>query len=380
MADVKSHVALSELIGSIYDCAVDPGGWERTLRALVDAFDGMTAILSLSDLRQNRILIYRQVGIEPHFEELLQKHQQEVNAGLGRNLASWMSLDVPYLLSRHTTKEQRDASPYYRECVKAGGVIDTMQYFLVHTRERFSGFAVTRHESRSEFSDADIELGSLLLPHLRRAVAISNILDAQTIERERLRQTLDAVRCGVILVDEQGGILHANRPGEQLLENGDILQSLRGKLHACHEPAARELRAAIRTAAIPGLPMGTTGMAILLSEARERPSFAHVLPMRHGNSDANHIPDTVAAVFVSASPDERSVVEVIATAYGLTFAEQRVLTGILSGSTLAETASTLGVAHTTAKTHLEAIFSKTGVNRQADLIRLSTRAQPPAAI
>ena len=43
---------------------------------------------------------------------------------------------------------------------------------------------------------------------------------------------------------------------------------------------------------------------------------------------------------------------------------------------LRETTAALGVAMTTAKTHLENIFQKTGVKRQAELMRLAARAGP----
>ena len=64
-------------------------------------------------------------------------------------------------------------------------------------------------------------------------------------------------------------------------------------------------------------------------------------------------------------------------AFGLTPAETRVLTCLLVGRTLAETATTLGIAVATAKTHLEHIFSKTGVTRQADLMPLWARLVSP---
>src|SRR5215831_12057374 len=41
------------------------------------------------------------------------------------------------------------------------------------------------------------------------------------------------------------------------------------------------------------------------------------------------------------------------------------------------TAATLDIAATTAKSHLENIFTKTGVSRQADLMRLATSLAPP---
>jgi DNA-binding CsgD family transcriptional regulator len=55
-----------------------------------------------------------------------------------------------------------------------------------------------------------------------------------------------------------------------------------------------------------------------------------------------------------------------------------VLTRILTGSTVVEAAAGLGVAATTARTHLDAIFAKTGVARQSELIRLAAQITPPA--
>jgi DNA-binding CsgD family transcriptional regulator len=88
-------------------------------------------------------------------------------------------------------------------------------------------------------------------------------------------------------------------------------------------------------------------------------------------------PAAAAAVFVAAPPDERKGAELAAATFRLTPAETRVLASLLAGRTLAETATELGVATATAKTHLESIFSKTGVTRQADLIRLGLGLVPP---
>jgi DNA-binding CsgD family transcriptional regulator len=77
------------------------------------------------------------------------------------------------------------------------------------------------------------------------------------------------------------------------------------------------------------------------------------------------------------APDEQDAVDMMATAYRLTTTEARVLASLLAGSTLAETAAALGIASTTARTHLDKIFSKTGVTRQADLIRLGARFAAP---
>ena len=44
-----------------------------------------------------------------------------------------------------------------------------------------------------------------------------------------------------------------------------------------------------------------------------------------------------------------------------------------------ETAEALGIAETTVKTHLARVFGKTGLNRQADLVKLVAGFQGPLA-
>jgi DNA-binding CsgD family transcriptional regulator len=82
-------------------------------------------------------------------------------------------------------------------------------------------------------------------------------------------------------------------------------------------------------------------------------------------------------VFISAPPGEQDGADATAAAFDLTPAETRVLASLLAGRTLAETAVALDIAPSTAKTHLDNIFSKTGVTRQADLMRLGTGLVPP---
>src|ERR671918_619823 len=92
------------------------------------------------------------------------------------------SLDEPHVISRHVTAADIDASPYFQETLKPQGIVDVAQYFLVRTPAHFSGFAVGRHQRQGIFTERELTLGDLLLPHLRRAVTISNVLDVHRIE------------------------------------------------------------------------------------------------------------------------------------------------------------------------------------------------------
>ena len=72
-----------------------------------------------------------------------------------------------------------------------------MHLFLMHTPTRFSGLGIAWHERHGIVTEQEIELARLLLPHARRAVTISNVLDVRTIEAARMAETLGALRCDV---------------------------------------------------------------------------------------------------------------------------------------------------------------------------------------
>jgi len=64
-----SSQELSRLIGSIYDCALDPSRWEQALAEIKDVLCCHAAILHLDDIPHERALINRAVGIAPYWLE-----------------------------------------------------------------------------------------------------------------------------------------------------------------------------------------------------------------------------------------------------------------------------------------------------------------------
>jgi DNA-binding CsgD family transcriptional regulator len=99
---------------------------------------------------------------------------------------------------------------------------------------------------------------------------------------------------------------------------------------------------------------------------------AHVLPLTSGKrKQAGIAYASVAAVFVrKAALDGPSPIEALVSAYKLTPAELRVLLAIVEVGGIPEIAPMLGISEATVKTHLQHVFEKTGVNRQADLVKV----------
>jgi DNA-binding CsgD family transcriptional regulator/PAS domain-containing protein len=372
VADAISPQAFSDLIGSIYDCALDPSRWEQTLADVRDALDCQVLTLTLSDLRHDRLLLHKTVGLEPYQMEQFSKYVPEIDAILGGALKSGHSLDEPYVVSRHIAATYFETSPHFHQFAKPLGMVDWMVFFLKSTPMHLSCFSGGRHERQRIITEREIEFGMLLLPHLRRAVTISNLLDVRTIEGTRMAEALDALRCAVVLTNEHSAILHANRAAEHMLDKGGPIQSAQGIVQATAPSATAELRSAVALATANEAGIGKTGLAIRLTERDVPPVFAHVLPLTGSDFRTRLQPAAVAAVFIEAPPDAQDGADALAAAFGLTPAETKVLAGLFAGRTLVETAATLGIARPTAKTHLEHIFLKTGVTRQAELMRLWT--------
>jgi len=203
-------------------------------------------------------------------------------------------------------------------------------------------------------------------------VLISKVVDFSQGEAEIFGQTLDGLRAAVILVDAVGRIVHANVAGHALVAEGHVVQTLNGRLAAGTPQANERLRRIVLAAAGGDEAIGQEGVGLpLMGNAGER-YVAHALPLASRTGMRTARPRAAAtAIFIhEAGLAARAPPAAIAEAYGLTMAELRVLFAIVDVGGVPDVAETLGVAASTVKTHLGRIYEKTGVARQADLVKL----------
>jgi DNA-binding NarL/FixJ family response regulator len=117
---------------------------------------------------------------------------------------------------------------------------------------------------------------------------------------------------------------------------------------------------------------GGKGSALPMKGRAGERCVAHVLPLIAGEKRrTGAASNAVAALFVrKAELEAEPSSEVIGKTYKLTPTELRVLRAIVNVGGVRQVAGNLGVADTTVKTHLGRLFEKTGVSRQADLVKL----------
>lgn len=369
---------LSDLIGAIYDCVVEPEKRLDAMDAIARLRRFMCCGIVLFDLQQSRHRILRQVGIDPYLEARQPAYVDDMTRlyKAAPNVPV-QSLDEPLVLSGDLPREVWANTRLFQEWAEPRGMGDTLQTIVLRDAGRIGVFAGHRHESEGTATDADVEMLRLLAPHIRRGVTISDFMDLNALERQALVATLDNAAAGVVIVGADGRILHANKSAERMFAAGGALHAVNSRLTA-RNGSNDALAQALAIAGRDDAEIGATGIGVALKSQVGQPMVAHVLPLAHGDLRARLMPQATAAVFLTDAAGPMTVpVAAIADSLGLTAAEAHLLERLAAGSTIASAAVALGIAETTAKTHLTHIFAKIDVSRQADLVALVHRLAPP---
>jgi DNA-binding CsgD family transcriptional regulator len=112
------------------------------------------------------------------------------------------------------------------------------------------------------------------------------------------------------------------------------------------------------------------GGTIKIARNGQRPLQVVVAPL-HSQSVRPERAVPAVAIFITGL-DVKSPMDapVFAEFYGLTPAEARLTNLLAGGASLKDASDQLGVRLSTVRSHLKSIFSKTGVTRQSELVRL----------
>jgi DNA-binding CsgD family transcriptional regulator len=205
-------------------------------------------------------------------------------------------------------------------------------------------------------------------------------MDPKSRQGEALAATLDTFAAGVIIVNDRNVILYANRAAVRMFATGRPVRSVNGCLSARDATAIDQLSKAIALARKREAKL-RTGIGVALESTFGEPVIAHVFPLAYSDVGTRITSQATVAIFVmSAVAPSNGNLGAVARCLRLTPAETRILEQLAAGATLTEAAAALGIADTTARTHLTHIFSKTGVARQGDLIALIHRLLAPVLI
>lgn len=375
---------ITDLIGDIYDAALDQSRWRHAIAQCTHFVGGTAAALFYKNATTDSGGVYHDYGTDPYYVKLY--FEKYVRLDPSTNGQYFADVEEPIAIGDLLPYDEFLATRFYREWAQPQGLVDFIAAALDKSTNNVAMFGVFRHERDGLVDDETRQRMRLIVPHIRRAVLIGGLFNFRHTEAASFSDILDGLSYGIFLVDSGGRIVHANAAGTALLHAGELMRVLTGRLMFSDAEADQILRDAL--AALDGgdAALGARGIAVPLmtknssTKASER-YVAHVLPLTSGaRRRAGAAYTAVAALFVcKAALEAPPIPEVIRRTYKLTPTELRVLLAIVEVGGAPEVADALGIAVTTVKTHLGRLYEKTGVDRHADLVKLVAGFSTPLA-
>jgi DNA-binding CsgD family transcriptional regulator len=367
---------LENLIGTIYAAAPEPQGWGRVLRELTQLISGSAAGMHVHDSAGTSFTFNADYNNDPAaFGEYVQ-HYHQINPliePLSRLPAGAVVSDRS-LVPREILMKTEYAQGYARKFGMGGAA-----YIAVGREGAHRSCITIIQDIRSEpFSSQQLALLQRLSPHLQRSLALNRRFEALRLAMDAMSGTLDRLEMGVLLLNGSGTVIHANAVGEALLCRRDGLYAVQGKLRCTDPEAEHALETAVRDALTRGFQRGGF-VAVKRGEGR-RLLTVRVTPLPEGHLLLQSAAAARAIVFITdpeAQAVQQSPAGYIMAAYGLTAAEMRMVEALAAGDTVSEAAAKLGIRLATARNHLNHALAKTGVRRQAELVRLLLSSKVP---
>ena len=381
MKPTLSQSDFSDLIGLLYQGALEPQPWQSALPALREALDAQVVSLVLrppSADDEGVILncVRQDESVDNSHVTLADPNDWEVSAYREQffSLDPFVSLPLDKVIALEDILPDKDlvTSDYYLHYLKPINLfrilgVDTSEPGGMLARLRFS-----RRASEPRFKATERQLLTLLTPHLSRAIEIYAKLNRMTSERDLYAGAVNQLSVASIILDEQGRMLTTNAVGRALLDQGEGLSLRDGHLHIEGRNINKELQEAL-TSIIREQLHGETSMVRALRVPRPggRSDLGLVVRPVPASQWSEGQVSPSAAVFIS-DPDlqESTSRPILGALFELTPAEANLATLLARGLSLAQVSVAQNVSQHTARAQLKSIFAKTGVSRQAELVRL----------
>jgi len=220
------------------------------------------------------------------------------------------------------------------------------------------------------------KLAQLLSPQLARNSRIQSRVLASLGRYGALSHAISRLPDAYFALDAQGAILDHNPAALQIVKaSADTLAIRNGRLVGVSASMRAALQKALASCAAH---RGTTGNVretppgpiVFHRGSLQVPVAMRIVPIGRSLLNAG-VPEGPAAIaWLVDTGTVGNEVECLRKLFKLTQAEARLSEALADGASLVEAASRVDITRSTAKTHLDSIFTKTGCRRQAQLVRL----------
>ncbi|HUR89281.1 MAG TPA: hypothetical protein VMZ74_09370 [Ramlibacter sp.] len=372
----RAEFRFAELVGDVYAAGLDATRWPDVLArmsSMVDSAAGTIFIHDFDDGSANLECSGGNVAAFLGFDESALVSYATYYGG--RNV--WIAAEDALppgsaVTSSMLFPESRlKGTEFYCDWLKPQDFFYSLGSVVVKEQTRAVKLSFLRSERDGAYGSDDLQLMRQLMPHLQSSVATHRKLFRLESLAAGAIGALDSLRNGVILLNPEGRVLHANVAAERIAKNsGAIRLGAGGAIGGATTSASDKLKALIRQAVLTGTGRGVAPGGSLRLPGNEgghlsvfiTPLPAKLTPFGRGAAAALFCADADAVV--------GGLSVALQTVYQMTAAEAALTEALVNGLSLAQYAEQRGVTLNTVRTQLKDAAAKAGAKRQVDLVRV----------
>lgn len=364
---------LSNLIGNIYEAAHRQMEWTDVIRDLRGLFDGSRACLALysDDPSKSHVLSTDlDEGMTARFFDFGPSNEWMD----GFNAAPLGRVYSDHAIVGH---ERLRKSAIWNEWLRPQDMYGSLSCKLSRSDNSVWFLDIQRGRRQPSFDDRDGDQLRLLVPHITRAVQISERLAV----KDALSTAAHAFPFGCIIADRHARVVKMNAVAGAILEESSDLIAINGGHLAASAKNNARLQRLVQSACggLDGFPAAGGELTIRSSDGLlEKPRLILSTTPLAGGRVLDTLERRYAAIYIQqislSLPAGFSTR--VQNAFDLAPAEARLAAHLAGGSSVREAALELGVSFGTARRYLERIFQKTDTHQQSQLVALLKTAVP----
>lgn len=372
---VLKEVHFQALIEKIYSASTSPSEWPATLKSIATAYDATSADFHGWQREIRNIEFFVNYNLDDLLEDY-QAHYIHINPRIDffdhdpqRRKAFF---DYLYM----TEKEIR-SNEFCAWLDREGDAL-----YGVGLRVEDNGFhqaACGIHFSRRQGhpSKETIEQIARLTPHLSRAVKITRKLETARFENTAFEDAINYMKCGILLTDGNGYILHANKSAEAIISENDGLTTQKNRLTTSKKRYSSQLQKAINEALqIDKATLEDQRTTLTIPRASDGVPY-ELLIAPFSNHEGFLTANAAKALVLISYPESKSQISptLLQQLYELTPAEARLCVSMADGVSFHDLPDRLGITESTFRSRIRNVCAKTGTKKQIELLALLVRHQ-----
>ncbi|HAV3580448.1 helix-turn-helix transcriptional regulator [Acinetobacter baumannii] len=362
----------NQIIGMIYEAALNPALWQDVLMGIVDFTGSTTAIFTATDqLSPNYDFVFTH-NIPPESMRAYQDEQVKVldmrlhspywaEKALGDTVLQSFAfyVDMP---------KETDQYIFYEKCAKPTNITHVAAVLLERSAYSWAVFAVHRAPHLEEYTEQEEKILKGLGVHLRRALQIFRQMTLLQEDKKNIYQVLDHFKIGVMLINQDYRLCYVNAIVKGIFEKSSVLQLDKNNSLKTLKNFQEKLNQLIRSALFENDDLNNEEGGVLALYDDNNSLMLSILPFSETEA---HYYQKQAIIFVTQTNQAQYLAkDYLVQKYKLAKRELEVCDLFVNGLSLEQIAEQMDITYGSIRVYIKNIFAKTECSSQTELMQL----------